>query len=183
MGTSFSVVYDSFLDRVTSDMYMELTELDTLKMLQELLVNSIPRFEFPRFNSFDYELGSLQSLGTYQGEESGGAAVPAFGWIGGVFSASLTQEEVNILSLCMLIEWLGQQIATTENTRMKYSGADFRFSSQASHLSKLKVLVEHYKQDCFHLQRLYKRRVFVDGEVKSTIGNIMTSPVYGYKVN
>ena len=28
--TPFSIIYDSFLSRVTSDMYMEITELDTL---------------------------------------------------------------------------------------------------------------------------------------------------------
>ena len=36
-GTSFATIYDSFLARVTSDMYMELSELDTIEMLQELL--------------------------------------------------------------------------------------------------------------------------------------------------
>ena len=55
--TSFSTIYDNFLTRVTSDMYMEWTELDTYSHLQDLLTVSIPRFEFPRFNIFDYEEG------------------------------------------------------------------------------------------------------------------------------
>ena len=58
-GTSFTAIYDSFLNRVTSDMYMELSELDTFEMLQELLINAIPRFEFPRFDIFDYEEGMV----------------------------------------------------------------------------------------------------------------------------
>ena len=55
--TSFITIYDSFFARVTDSMYMELTEEDTIEMLQDLLLNAIPRFEFPRVDLFDYELG------------------------------------------------------------------------------------------------------------------------------
>ena len=179
--TPFSAIYDSFLERVTSDMYMELTELDTLKLLQGLLINAIPRFEFPRFDIFDYEEGILEE-GTYCGIESDGKEVPATYWVGGIFNSVLTQEEVNILSLNMVVEWLGQQLATTENTRMKYSGSDFKFTSQANHMAKLKVMIDAYKADCFKLQRLYKRRKVVNGQIQSTFGQIMEGPTYGYKI-
>ena len=180
--TPFSIIYDSFLSRVTSDMYMEMTELDTLEMLQDLLINAIPRFEFPRFDIFDYEPGYLMGIGTYCGVESDGIEVPATAWVGGSFNAELTQEEVNILSLSMVVEWLGQQLATTENTRLKYSGSDFKFTSQANHMAKIKVMMDSYRQECFHLQRLYKRRKIVNGEVRSTAGVIMTTPSHGYKI-
>ena len=144
--TPFSIIYDSFLSRVTSDMYMEMTELDTLEMLQDLLINAIPRFEFPRFDIFDYEPGYLMGIGTYCGIESDGIEVPATAWVGGSFNAELTQEEVNILSLSMVVEWLGQQLATTENTRLKYSGSDFKFTSQANHMAKIKVMMDSYRQ-------------------------------------
>lgn len=180
--TPFSIIYDSFLNRVTSDMYMEMTELDTLEMLQDLLINAIPRFEFPRFDIFDYEPGYLIGIGTYCGVESDGIEVPATAWVGGSFNANLTQEEVNILSLSMVVEWLGQQLATTENTRLKYSGSDFKFTSQANHMAKIKVMMDSYRQECFHLQRLYKRRKIVNGEICSTAGVIMTTPSHGYKI-
>lgn len=180
--TPFSIIYDSFLSRCTSDMYMEVTELDTLEMLQDLLINAIPRFEFPRFDIFDYEAGALISVGTYTGIESDYIEVPATAWVGGAFNSDLTQEEINILSLSMVVEWLGQQLATTENTRLKYSGSDFKFTSQANHMSKIKVMMDSYRQECFHLQRLYKRRKFVDGEVRSTAGLIMSTPSYGYNI-
>ena len=180
--TPFSAIYDAFLTRVTNDMYLEFTELDTLEMLQDLLVAAIPRFEFPRFDIFDYDEGFLDSVGTYQGIESDNKEVPAIAWIGGTFNSSLTKEEINILALCMVVEWLIQQLATTENTKMKYSGSDFKFTSQANHMSKLKVMIDAFKQDCFHLQRLYKRRLVVNGEVRSTAGVIMTNPAFGYKL-
>ena len=36
--TPFSSIYNSFLSKITDDMYMELTELETFSMLQELLI-------------------------------------------------------------------------------------------------------------------------------------------------
>lgn len=178
--TSFITVYDSFLARVTNDMYMEITELETIEMLQDLLINAIPRFEFPRVNLFDYEEGYWGSLGIYQGIESDNKKAPAMGWIGGAFNYLLTQEEINILALNMVIEWLGQQLDTTENTKMKYSGTDFKFTSQANHMAKLKVMIDAQKQDSVHLQRIYKRRNMTDGgSVQSTMGQIVSKPSYG----
>lgn len=178
-STSFIIIYDSFLTKVTSDMYMELTELETIEMLQDLLLNSIPRFEFPRFDINDYEEGHWEDYGTYQGIESDNIEVPATAWVGGAFHSNLTQEEINILASLMVIEWLGQQLHTTENTRMKYSGSDFKFTSQANHMAKIKVLIDAKKADCLHLQRLYARRNFKDGRVQSTMGKIVSNPSYG----
>jgi len=177
--TSFVTIYDSFLARVTNDMYMEFTETETIEMLQDLLLNAIPRFEFPRFDIFDYEEGSWEDFGTYQGVESDNKEVPATAWVGGTFNANLTQEEINILSLNMVIEWLGQQLDTTENTRMKYSGSDFKFTSQANHMAKLKVLIDAQIKDSVHLQRIYKRRLFTPQGAQSTMGQIVETPDYG----
>jgi len=58
----------------------------------------------------------------------------------------------------MIVEWLSQQLASVENTRMKYSGSDFKFTSQANHMQKLLQLKKDYEREGFHLQRLYKRR-------------------------
>ena len=172
--TSFSTIYDNFLTRVTSDMYMEWTELDTYSHLQDLLTVSIPRFEFPRFNIFDYEEGYYDSLGTYKGVESNNIEVPAAGWVGGTFHNKLTLEEINIIALNMVIEWLGQQLSTTDNTVMKYSGSDFKFTSQANHMAKIKNLLEKYEQESNHLQKLYKRRIIdKDGSIKTTIPTLI----------
>ena len=50
---------------------------------------------------------------------------------------------------------------------MKYSGSDFKMTSQANHLSKLLTLLEESRRDSFHMQRLYKRRKLFDNEYKS----------------
>jgi len=177
--TSFITIYDSFWGRVTDDMFLEFTEEDTLEMLQTLLLNALPRFEFPRFNIFDYELGTWQDLGFYQGIESDNKEVPVTGWVGGAFNHSLTDEEINILALNMVIEWLSQQLDTTENTREKYSGSDFKFTSQANHMAKLKVLIDAQQKDSVHLQRIYKRRRFTSNGAQSTMGDIVSKTNYG----
>lgn len=182
--TPFSKVYDSFLSKVTDDMYMELTELETFRMLQELLVSSIHWFEFPRVNINDYEENEIVDEDTYSGVESENKPVKAIIYSGGYFNVSLTIEEINVLSTYMIVEWMGQQLASVENTRMKYSGSDFKFTSQANHMAKILTVQKDYERKGFHLQRLYKRRIVNDnGETKSTIETIMESYPQGRKVH
>ncbi len=173
--TAFSLVYDSFLSKITDDMYLELTELDTFKMLEQLLLSAIEKFEFPRINLWDYELLEVTEESTYQGTESDNEEVPAVIYNEGYFNNSLTHEEINILAVYMIVEWLSQQLASVENTRMKYSGSDFKFTSQANHMQKLLQLKKDYEREGFHLQRLYKRRApNKDGIMKSTLGLLRT---------
>jgi hypothetical protein len=183
MNTSFETIYDNFLTRVTSDMYLEFSELDTIRMLQDLLLASISRFEFPRFDIFDYEEGYWDDLGIYNGIESNYKDVPATGWVGGKFNTELSKEEINILGLNMVIEWLIQQLDTTDLTVMKYSGSDFKMTSQANHIAKLKVLIEAQQKDSLHLQRLYKRRIMTNKGAQSTVGQIISTPSYGADYN
>ena len=153
----FSKVYDAFFRKITEDMYMELTKEDTENMVQELLLSALSWFEFPRVDINDYDLAA------------------------GCFNVALSLDEINIISTYMVKEWLGQQLASVENTRMKYSGSDFNFTSQANHMAELKNLVETYKQEGFHLQRLYKRRKKdVNGIYRSTMGELMGGKIKKY---
>ena len=74
------------------------------------------------------------------------------------FAAELTAEEQNILAIIMKQGWVQRQLTSIENTRMKYSGADFKMTSQANHMAKLKELLDESRRDSLHNQRLYKRR-------------------------
>lgn len=155
--TPFSKAYDSFLSKVTDDMYMEFTQEETYAMLQGLLLSAIPKFEFPRVNIFDYTDDH--------------------------FNCTLTYEEINILATYMIVEWLGRQLATVDLIRLKYSGSDFKFTSQANHLSKLLTLKKDYEREGFHLQRLYKRRrVGKNGAIESTFDTIMPGANSGSNV-
>jgi hypothetical protein len=57
--TEFTAIYNRFLGKITDDMYMELTPEDTVKDLQRLLIDSIPGFEFPRKDLYDYKLKTV----------------------------------------------------------------------------------------------------------------------------
>lgn len=147
--TSFTAVFDSFLSKVTDDMYMELTVEETNAILGDLLKNAVPWFEFPRV-SLELDVDAE------------------------AFTVTLTNEEINILGVYMVVEWMGQQLASVENIRLKYSGSDFKFTSQANHMGKLKEIRGAYILEGKHLQRLYKRReVGEDGRMMSTFGQIM----------
>ena len=149
--TTFDVIYNSFTSKITDDMYMELTAAETAAMHKELLMNALPWFEFPRVDIYDFN----EDLEEY--------------------NISLSREEINIIATYMVVEWFNEQLASVENTRMKYSGSDFKFTSQANHMQKLLQLKKDYERVGFHLQRLYKRRKADDnGVMRSTFGSIMS---------
>lgn len=131
-GTPFEHIYKIFFTKVTDDMYMEWTREDTIADLKNILLASIPRFEFPRFKLYEYDETN--------------------------FADELTHEEINILACLMVSEWFYRQILTVDNTRMKYSSSDFKFTSQANHLDKLTKAKDKLDYDNRRLQRLYKRR-------------------------
>lgn len=169
--TPFASVYNRFLEKVTDDMYIEFTVQDTIKDLQNLLVDAIPGFEFPRKNLYDYEIKTeiiredtvLPSdfvIGVIWNElpEDNEIQIPDVIVERSSFAANLTLEEINILALLMKQAWIQRQVSSIENTRMKYTGTDFKMTSQANHLSKLLSLLKEAQRESFHMQRLYKRR-------------------------
>ena len=177
--TKFASIYNRFLGMITDDMYLELTPEDTVKDLQNLLIGAIPGFEFPRVNLYDYsikideikenELAPDDFLLGVVWEDSIGNLdeIPNVLVERSAFNIQLTAEEENILALLMKQAWVQRQVTSIENTRMKYSGSDFKMTSQANHLSKLLSLLEESRRDSFHMQRLYKRRKLSNGLYKS----------------
>ena len=163
--TRFSVVYDNFLSKITDDMYLELTEEDTKAILKQLLMAAIQKFEFPR-QSLQYAYLTINKR-----RKDSDVVEQEKCW---AFLNPLTLEQVNILTTYMIVEWLGQQLASVENVRMKYSGADFKFTSQANHMQKILQMKKDYERQGFHLQRLYKRRkADLNGVYHSTMKKIM----------
>ena len=169
--TQFTTVYNRFLGKITDDMYLELTPEDTVRDLQNLLLDAIPGFEFPRCNLYDNHIEIVQVqedlitkedfvIGVVWNEEDSNelSEIPKVLVERSYFNADLSEEEINILALLMKQSWVQRQVTSIENTRMKYSGSDFKMTSQANHLSKLLSLLEESRRDSFHMQRLYKRR-------------------------
>ena len=178
--TQFTTVYNRFLGKITDDMYLELTPEDTVRDLQNLLLDAIPGFEFPRCNLYDNHIEIVQIqedlitkedfvIGVVWNEEDSNELneIPKVLVERSYFNADLSEEEINILALLMKQSWVQRQVTSIENTRMKYSGSDFKMTSQANHLSKLLSLLEESRRDSFHMQRLYKRRKMTNSGYQS----------------
>ena len=171
MGTPFTEVYNRFLGKITDDMYVELTPQDTIRDLRNMLIDAIPSFEFPRCDLYSYKLESevkgedevLTSdfiIGMLWNETPDGeeGKPPKVVIEHSSFDADLVAEEINILAILMMCAWVQRQVTSIENTRMKYTGSDFKMTSQANHLSKMISLLNECQRQSIHMQRLYKRR-------------------------
>ena len=136
-------------------------------------MQSLPGFEFPRVNLYDYNIkveiideSDLSPddflLGVVWNELPEDVETPQRVLVdNSSFNFQLTEEEINILAILMMIGWVQRQVTSIENTRMKYSGSDFKMTSQANHLSKLLSLLSETQRQSHHMQRLYKRRRIV----------------------
>lgn len=167
-------------------MYVELTPEDTLRDLQTLLVEALPGFEFPDFKLDDYTIDTVVKkrsevtegdfvLGVIWHELEGDNFDSLDDMIAAgdqeeevlvensSFNIELTTEEINIIAILMMCSWVQRQVTSIENTRMKYSGSDFRMTSQANHLQKLMGLLNECQKQSHHMQRLYHRRRIIKG--------------------
>ena len=140
-GTQFAAIYNRFLEKITDDMYMELTPDDTIRDLQNLLTDAIPGFEFPRVNLSDYKIRTkvINQADARPGDfilavlwqelpEDGMEQYPDVLVERSSFKAKLTTEEINILALLMKQGWVQRQVSSIEVTRMKFTGSDFKMT-------------------------------------------------------
>ena len=192
--TQFTEIYNRFLGKITDDMYVELTPEDTIKDLRNLLIDAIPGFEFPRKRlsgyTIDQEIKPEDEViegefiigllwdETIEDDDMGQA--PLVLVEKSAFDADLNSEEINILAILMMCAWVQRQLTSIENTRMKYSGSDFKMTSQANHMAKLQSLLGECQRQSHHMQRLYKRRKInrLDGNYRSNWANALGEGVY-----
>ena len=172
MGTQFTTIYNRFLGKITDDMYMELTPEDTIKDLRTLLIDALPAFEFCKKDLFNYTIATniipetevtsndfVIGINETNISSSEDDILPLNVAIeSSTFEEELTSEEINILAILMMGNWLQRQVTSIENIRMKYTGSDFKMTSQANHLSKLQSLLGECQRQSHHFQRLYGRR-------------------------
>ena len=149
--TSFDRIEQAFLGQITDDMYLELTKEDTEAILDEILIQAIPWILHPKGKDLmDYDEEKRE------------------------FNCSLDRDEINILTKYMEMVWLQQQIHTVDLVRQKYSGSDFKFTSQASHIKQLESAKQEVEREAYHLQsNYYRREKSADGIYHSTMKRIM----------
>lgn len=148
--TPFTRIYDAFFSQITDDMYMEISPEQTAKDCESLIMASIPLFEFPK-HVLTFTTTTLPDRTEVL-----------------YFEQDLSLEEVNILAMGMVQIWLHRQIASIELVRQKFSGTDFKLTSQASHLQRLMKLWEQTRDEHRRLQMLHSRRRVKNGQYEST---------------
>lgn len=164
-GTSFFKIYCRFLEKITDDMYLELTFEETIKILDSLFLDSLPEFTYPRFHINDYDVEAETEALDENGEPI----------LKGAFSEELTNEEQDIIAEIMLLNWIRRQLYDTRITRMRYSTSDFKQTSQAAHMQRLSSLVSSQQGRVRHKLNLYSRRkIDKDGYIVPNADNLST---------
>ena len=130
MATPLDKVYQAFLSKVEADDWMITEYWDEVRKDWRMLLNSaIMEFRYPRV-SLDYD----STTETFYDE--------------------LTNDEVQVLSSLMKLQWVKRCVATWDNIRQLYNSRDF---SQANFLDKLNKTQTQIEDECRHLLDLYGR--------------------------
>ena len=122
MRTKFADVYDRFFGKITDDMYVEVTQEDTIRDLQSLIIDAIPGFEFPR-KRLDYVFpkGAMDAPEMIRDYFDGGDIVIDNNYTGDLDGEEIPEIE-NSLVDGMDIEEVVKEVFSPENT--SYFNAD-----------------------------------------------------------
>jgi len=165
MGTNFYDIYCRYLDQITDDLFTELTMEECFEQMESVLMRAITGFKFPKFRPFAYDL-EYEALR----DEEGNVISK------GAFEDELTLEEINIIVDLMIIEWFHRELARADLTRQKYSGPDFKFTSQAAHIQRLNAIIESKIKENKRMQAMYGRRMIDDeGRIKPNYDGLSSS--------
>lgn len=115
MPTLYSVIDNSFLNKITDDYLLTLIDDDLQALIDKYRTSAIPKFkQCKKLHDRDDALKE--------------------------FPQTLTDEEVEILSNLMVVEWLKPQINSIEILKQSMSTKDYKMYSQANHLDTLIAL-------------------------------------------
>ena len=112
--TSYEKIYNRFLSRVTDFNLAELDDYTLNEMLKNWLYSAIIKTRTKSDLSRDDESE--------------------------VFVNELTDLDVELLAMGMVLAWLDQTINSTELTLMMLGGKEEKFYSQSAHISELRAL-------------------------------------------
>ena len=141
--TYFEDVYEFFLSKIKSYDLAELTEDEIKEELDTLIKLALPKCTvFKGKIKIDLDNESFVVKG----------------------KDSLSLEEMEILSLAMLLQYISPLIARDENLKQTLSSKDFSSTSQANHLEKLLILKKSIDADLNYAMNSYTfgNRVYGD---------------------
>jgi len=130
MATSYQVIYERFLPKISDYSFLNLTENEVEYQLEKYLKSSIVKFRYCTKLSDRNEI-----------EKS--------------FNENLTDEEQEILSILMCVEYLSPKILTDDLLRQTLSSKDYTLYSQANHIKEVRSIQDSFKSEAKSLMILY----------------------------
>jgi len=131
MATPYSKIYDRALAKLTDYELAYLPEEDFQLMLRGWLVSSISKFRKCEADLSDRD-DELE-----------------------VFNSDLKDEEIEILALLVVGEWLEPQVNSVTLTRQFFGGKEEKFFAQANQLDAIKTLRDETRTEARKLMRDY----------------------------
>ena len=131
MATPYSKIYDRALAKLTDYDLAYLPEEDFQLMLRGWLVSSISKFRKCEADLSDRD-DELE-----------------------VFNSDLKDEEIEILALLVVGEWLEPQVNSVTLTRQFFGGKEEKFFAQANQLDAIKTLRDETRTEARKLMRDY----------------------------
>lgn len=132
--TYFEDIYNSFLSKITTYQYLNMTDEEMNLEMQMLLRGAMARFVGASDIKLDYSM-----------EE---------------FSRELTDLEIEIISNGMILGWLSPKIKNTTLLQQSLSSKDYSFYSQSQHLKELMDLYEQTDREFHYLMKRYDISLF-----------------------
>jgi ABC-type branched-subunit amino acid transport system ATPase component len=130
MPTPYSQVFDSFLSKIEDSYYASLTDTEIEIDLTKILNSSLIHFTYPKVNIF------LKDDTTK------------------TFQLDIPYQEVEIISRCMVKEWISRQTKSINLIKQALTDREFKMTSQANHLL---ALLELQKENNEELETLFTK--------------------------
>ena len=131
MGTPYSSIYDRALAKITDYDLAILPEADFQLMLKGWLSSAISKFRKCESDLSDRD-DELEA-----------------------FNIDLVDEEIEILGLLMVGEWLEPQVNSVNVTLQMFGGKEEKYYSQSQHLATIKALRDDTRTEARKLMRDY----------------------------
>lgn len=143
MATPYFMVDNSFLNKITDDLLLTMTE--------EHLEKTIDGYR----NSASVKFKQCNKLSDKNNELRR-------------YNSTLTDEEIEILANLMVLEWLRQRINSIELLKQSMSTKDYKMYSQANHLD---VLIKLRKDTLSEVDRLIVSYTYSENNL-SNLGKV-----------
>jgi hypothetical protein len=146
MATPYADIYNSFLDKTTDSDFMKYSETNRETLMLNYMKRACAKFaDICKKNLFDRNETTKQ------------------------FNITLTDEEIDIISDGMIVEWLRPKYLYNENMKNVLNGKDYKIA--ASPANVLKEIRESYLQVENNFKSRMNRYSFMNSDINTWSAN------------